>query len=144
MRRWFNLNEVDSNLTPSVVAIGVFDGVIQQIERDLRESDGIDRAHDARGDVPFQHDVFLLKPVAEGVGVRHPDNVQRGDVAGPGAPVGDIGTGLPDHLVRVLQGLKGGPGRLGVPPLQRRECARLHLVKLFHVEHSEHPGEEVA
>jgi riboflavin kinase/FMN adenylyltransferase len=27
MRRWFNLNEVDSNLTPSVVAIGVFDGV---------------------------------------------------------------------------------------------------------------------
>ena len=27
MRRWFNLNEVDSKLTPSVVAIGVFDGV---------------------------------------------------------------------------------------------------------------------
>ena len=27
MRRWFNLNEVDSQLTPSVVAIGVFDGV---------------------------------------------------------------------------------------------------------------------
>jgi riboflavin kinase/FMN adenylyltransferase len=27
MRRWFNLNEIDSKLTPSVVAIGVFDGV---------------------------------------------------------------------------------------------------------------------
>ena len=27
MRRWFDLGEVDSELTPSVVAIGVFDGV---------------------------------------------------------------------------------------------------------------------
>ena len=27
MRRWFGLGDVDTSLTPSVVAIGVFDGV---------------------------------------------------------------------------------------------------------------------